>query len=179
MSKLCIVILGFFTTSCILNAILAGALPTRDKVQSLATLCGILNYGEFTHDVSTHRLNDPNNPIKTYQTGHNGRIEYVRAEITPASIGKGSAPSDRARKYARSMGKSNDDAGHIIANILGGTGKEFRIENNIRQTVVGSGQTVEVVVQLYYATPTDTRPTHFMYRANNGNSCHTADVHNP
>ena len=93
------------------------------------------------------------------------------------------------------MGKSNDDAGHIIANILGGTGKELynifpqsininrgvwsRIENDIRQTVVRSRQTVEVVVQLYYAIPTDTRPTHFMYRANNGNSCHTADVNNP
>jgi hypothetical protein len=45
-----------------------------------STLCHILNYGEFNdRDITTVRLNDPNDPIKVYQTSYGGRVEYIRA----------------------------------------------------------------------------------------------------
>lgn len=93
------------------------------------------------------------------------------------------------------MGKPTDDAGHIIGNQLGGTGRQnynifpqspninrgawSKEEKAIRQLVQQTGQSIDVVVQLYYPDATSTRPTHFIYRAAYNNACHSASVINP
>jgi hypothetical protein len=116
--------------------------------------------------------------------------------ITVQSIqSRGSTTGDAARKFARAMGKSTDDAGHIIGNQLGGTGRRLynifpqspninrgvwsQEESDIRNLVLTTGQPIEVIVQLYYPTPTATRPNHFTYRAAYNNACHSASVVNP
>ncbi len=107
----------------------------------------------------------------------------------------GSTTNDAVRKFARAMGKPTDDAGHIIGNQLGGTGRSFynifpqnpninrgawsQEENQIRNLVLTTGQPIEVIVQLYYPTITATRPNHFTYRAAYNNACHSASVVNP
>jgi len=169
---------------------------TAQKVTSLNSLCHLLNYGEFFEPgIITRSLNLPNEPIRKYQTGHNGRIEYVYAVVTPQTIRGGSTTNDAVRKYARSMGKNTDDAGHIIANQLGGTGRSnYNIfpqspninrgawsqeEKAIYNIVSQTNQPVEVVVQFYYPTTTSTRPKHFTYRASYNNACHSASIINP
>ncbi|MDP4147179.1 MAG: DNA/RNA non-specific endonuclease [Bacillota bacterium] len=46
----------------------------------------------------------------------------ICAEITPETIGKGTATSEQARDLAQNLGKNNDDAGHAIGKNLGGLG---------------------------------------------------------
>jgi hypothetical protein len=47
-----------------------------------SSLCHILNYGEFNdRGTRTFTLNNPNEPIKKYQTGYRNRVEYIRAGI--------------------------------------------------------------------------------------------------
>ena len=116
--------------------------------------------------------------------------------ITPQTIGtRGSTTNSDTRLYARAMGKPTDDAGHIIGNQLGGTGRQrYNIfpqspninrgvwsqeENQIRSLVLSTGQPIEVVVQLYYPSPRATRPNRFTYRAAYNNACHSANVINP
>ncbi|CAF1146788.1 unnamed protein product [Adineta steineri] len=168
-----------------------------DKVHGQDSICNLLNYGEFNEPgIQTHTLNDPNEPIKKYQTGHKNRVEYVRAVITVQTIQtKGSATNDATRKFAREMGKPTDDAGHIIGNNLGGTGRNVynifpqssninrgawsQEEKDIRNLVLTHKQPVEVIVQLYYPTIDATRPNRFTYRAAYNGACHTASVDNP
>ncbi|CAF0946986.1 unnamed protein product [Adineta steineri] len=187
-----------------------------DKVHGQDSICNLLNYGEFNEPgIQTFTLNDPNEPIKKYQTGHKNRVEYVRAGtivlysilnfqalnmgmeiITVQTIQtKGSATNDATRKFAREMGKPTDDAGHIIGNNLGGTGRNVynifpqspninrgawsQEEKDIRNLVLTHKQPVEVIVQLYYPTIDATRPNRFTYRATYNGACHTASVDNP
>jgi hypothetical protein len=42
------------------------------------TLCHLLNFGELPN-LKTETLNNANDPIKKYQPGYDGRIEYVLA----------------------------------------------------------------------------------------------------
>ncbi|UJR18756.1 hypothetical protein I4U23_005662 [Adineta vaga] len=170
---------------------------TVPAIQSLRSLCKILNYDPFTHGgLTNHTLNKAGEPIKFYQTGYKDRVEYVLASVTPQTINsKGSVTNDATRKFARSMGKPTDDAGHIIGNKLGGTGKDTynifpqdlkinrgkwnQAEIKIRDSVLLSNQPVEVVVQLYYDKPQDTRPVRFFYIAAFDKKCESGAVINP
>ncbi|CAF1113622.1 unnamed protein product [Adineta steineri] len=192
--SLTIVLLSF-----IIGETFCGPVRRKDpnKIHSLNSLCHILNYGEFNdRGIKTFTLNNPNEPIKKYQTGYKNRVEYVRAVITVQTVqSKGSTTNDATRKFARAMGKLTDDAGHIIGNNLGGTGRNVynifpqspninrgawsQEEKDIRNLVLTTKQPIEVVVQLYYPTTTATRPNRFTYRAAYNNACHSANVINP
>lgn len=85
------------------------------------------------------------------------------------------------RNFAHAMGRSNDDAGHIIANRLGGPGtRRYNIFPQSLNINRGVWQQTEATVanflsrnpnsfvQIYftfdYENNTATRPTRFMYR---------------
>ena len=54
-------------------------------------------------------------------------VSDVKATLLPESLGKGTETTDCTRKYSRMLeddGYSNCDAGHILANHLGGYGNE-------------------------------------------------------
>ncbi|MBS4202190.1 PrsW family intramembrane metalloprotease [Bacillus sp. FJAT-49732] len=61
----------------------------------------------------------------TYRTTHGsmGELRSVFAKIS--HLKKGTATNDASRRYARSLGKQTDDAGHGIGNNLGGLGSRF------------------------------------------------------
>ncbi len=65
---------------------------------------------------------DAANPIVEYQIGQRGRIEYLKAEVFPRHLDTGGAVTKQVRDSIRMMGNTNDDAGHIIAQRLGGPG---------------------------------------------------------
>ncbi len=123
-------------------------------------------------------------------------IVFLNTVITVQTIGtRGSTTNKATRQFARAMGKPTDDAGHIIGNQLGGTGRDrYNIfpqspninrgvwsqeENQIRNLVLTTRQPIEVIVQLYYPSITATRPNRFTYRAAYNNACHSANVINP
>ncbi|WP_424407515.1 RHS repeat-associated core domain-containing protein [Pasteurella sp. PK-2025] len=51
-----------------------------------------------------------------------GRITEASATVTKEMIGTGTTVNKAARDYAKSLGLPTDDAGHILAKILGGQG---------------------------------------------------------
>lgn len=63
-----------------------------------------------------------NGPVQYYEHNANGRTEVMEAHILPAHLDTGTATNDAARTYAHQMGRANDDAGHILAKRLGGSG---------------------------------------------------------
>jgi len=52
------------------------------------------------------------------------RVNTVHAVITKANLDTGSDTTTTTRDWAHSQGLPNDDAGHILANRLGGSGKD-------------------------------------------------------
>lgn len=64
-------------------------------------------------------------PQLTYNP--NGTICTATATITIADLGTGTGTNSSSRKYARTLGVSTDDAGHIIGKQLGGTGGKANI----------------------------------------------------
>lgn len=56
-----------------------------------------------------------------------GRIKEASATITKEMIGTGTGVNNSARAYAKAMGNQGDDAGHILAKILGGQGGKGNI----------------------------------------------------
>jgi hypothetical protein len=69
-----------------------------------------------------------NNPVREIiWKQHNGQhvVHWSYAEITPALVGTGSAPNNAIRNWVQTaVGYPTDDAGHIIGNVLGGSGTE-------------------------------------------------------
>nr|WP_283248469.1 PrsW family glutamic-type intramembrane protease [Bacillus sp. FJAT-49711] len=63
----------------------------------------------------------------TYRTTHGsmGEIRSVFAKIEPRHLKTGTDTNRASRRYARSLGKQTDDAGHAIGNNLGGLGTRF------------------------------------------------------
>jgi hypothetical protein len=70
----------------------------------------------------------PNNPVQEIiWKQHNGQqvVRWSYAVITPAHIGTGTAPNAAIRNWTQNVvGYPNDDAGHIIGNVLGGSGTQ-------------------------------------------------------
>jgi RHS repeat-associated protein len=54
--------------------------------------------------------------------GAAGQPLKATATITPKDLGTGTATNESSRFWARSLGNSDDDAGHIIGKLLGGSG---------------------------------------------------------
>ncbi|BES98768.1 Hypothetical protein NTJ_11585 [Nesidiocoris tenuis] len=65
-------------------------------------------------------------PITGYKRGYKDRVEYITARIHASDLDKGTPPSAKSRAYAKLMsgGNAADDAGHLVAQRLGGTGRE-------------------------------------------------------
>lgn len=124
----------------------------------------------------------------------NGRVEGVHAFIRREHLGQGTSTNDRIRVYARSMGERNDDAGHIIAQGLGGSGTmEENIfpqnsninrgawreaESMVRDVVEADGQ-VEFSVIFTYDNARSTRPSSFIYRISSSRINFVNDMLNP
>ncbi|MCC6149421.1 MAG: DNA/RNA non-specific endonuclease [Planctomycetes bacterium] len=107
-----------------------------------------------------------------------GRLSKVRAKITRADIGAGTSTNLASRTFARSIGNQNDDAGHLIARLLGGPGGKnsgnivpqlssvnrgsfARFERMIADEVE-SGKTAYLRVRPVY-DGTSTRPSSIIY----------------
>ncbi|KAF6211117.1 hypothetical protein GE061_014231 [Apolygus lucorum] len=124
-------------------------------------------------------------PIQTYKRGHRNRVEYIKAEIKKQHLDKGTGTNQKTRAYAQSMGGRNDDAGHLIAQRLGGTGRDtYNIipqnkninrgawRNQVEAKIyneVKAGRTIIFEVWPRYKTPTDTRPNAIVYQAKKSN----------
>jgi len=52
------------------------------------------------------------------------RVSSATSKVDKSYLDTGSETTDAARTYARSLGLPTDDAGHILANRLGGSGKD-------------------------------------------------------
>lgn len=120
-------------------------------------------------------------PVNYYQTGYAGRTETMVATIRRNHIGTGTATTPGSRTYVHETlnGHNNDDAGHVLANILGGSGTDRRnlfpqspiinrgafaqIEGLVRTAVENNGQAT-YTVNLIYSNPTETRPSEIVSR---------------
>jgi hypothetical protein len=119
-------------------------------------------------------------PAKTRpRVGPNGELLSTFAKIEKRNLGAGTATTEAARDFARSLGNSTDDAGHAVGNALGGKGgKRSRnifpqapsvnrgAFNQFEQQIVGeveAGKEVYVRVVPRYA-PGSTRPYEILYQ---------------
>ncbi|KAF6212531.1 hypothetical protein GE061_013056 [Apolygus lucorum] len=121
-------------------------------------------------------------PIKTYKRGFKQRVEYIKAVIHKNNLNTGTAPNSHTRAYSKSMSPyKNDDAGHLIAARLGGTGRETYniVPQNLAQNrgawrtqveapiynSVSAGNVVTYEVWPLYSGARSTRPYKLRYIA--------------
>jgi DNA/RNA non-specific endonuclease len=112
--------------------------------------------------------------VQDFCLGPANRVEWLRAIITPNLLGQGTATNQAVRNFARNLGNANDDAGHIVADRLGGLGTvnwnifpqspninrgawKVEIEGLVHDAVLGQGLAVEVRYRLEYP-PASNRP---------------------
>jgi hypothetical protein len=114
----------------------AGELSQGQVVDALSRKLRISNSVSYRSKVSVFNLEVGDHHV--YRVGscgilvHNictpprfdssGRVVSAYAHVTLADIGKGTAATSAARAMARTLGTSTDDAGHLIAKVLGGKG---------------------------------------------------------
>ncbi|XP_050439305.1 uncharacterized protein LOC126844884 [Adelges cooleyi] len=161
--------------------------PTRSK-RAAGNRC------EFAMDVLTvgflaWRARDTiglTGPVNYYQrSGRNGRTESMEAFIYPRHLYTGTGTNGAAQAYARRMGHGNDDAGHLLASRLGGSGTDLRNifpqSPNINRGVMAQTEAMvaEVVnsygsarynVNLEYADEDATRPVQIVVRIARGDT---------
>ena len=63
-------------------------------------------------------------PIVGYVRNQDGALLWTHAEIRREHLDTGTEPSDAMRTFAHRLGRDVDQAGHAIANRLGGTGRQ-------------------------------------------------------
>lgn len=110
--------------------------------------------------------------------GPAGQPLRATATITAKDLGTGTSTNKASRAWARLLGKSDDDAGHIIGKLLGGSGGkdgvfpqlskinrgQFRdFEKSLAQYIRTNG-TVKVDVIFKY-TEDASRPERIIYNA--------------
>jgi hypothetical protein len=70
----------------------------------------------------------PNNPVQEIIWRHHGTervVQWSYAVIRPAHIGTGTVTNNTIRNWTQNVvGYTTDDAGHIIGNVLGGSGTQ-------------------------------------------------------
>jgi hypothetical protein len=114
-----------FSESCFTLKIVGQENPRNLAVRKDDKTCLVYPENVELGPVSVHAifyLSDPANPIVEYQIGQSGRIEYLKAEVFPSHLDKGVAVTKQVRDWIRMTRNANDDAGHIIAQRLGGPG---------------------------------------------------------
>ncbi len=109
--------------------------------------------------------------------GANEQPLSAKITIRKVDIGTGTTTNQSSRAWARLMGNSDDDAGHILGNILGGQGGkknvfpqlasinrgDYRIfEKDIRAYIQKTGKSVDLEWQFIYGNG-GTRPTQIIY----------------
>ena len=92
-----------------LNRIPGGRIVSR---RMLSTASGLSRYELTTASGLTYRAT----------LGSRGELRSVFAKIEPHHIGRGTNTNQSSRRFARSLGKPTDDAGHGIGRNLGGPG---------------------------------------------------------
>jgi len=132
--------------------------------------------------VGTNHLG-PGTYVYASAGGSKLRVSTASASITRANLDTGSDTTETTRNWAHSQGLSTDDAGHILANRLGGSGKDpvnifpqnptinrgtYRVfEGKIADCL--SSTTTKITATLTwsfsYGASTDTRPTGVHYCA--------------
>lgn len=124
----------------------------------------------------------------------------VEAVIQQRNFNRGSRTTQQMRIRARTLGHINDDAGHIIAHRLGGTGSQawnifpqnrgfnrgtWAQQEDIIHDIASDRQDVEYTVILEYPNNQATRPKRIWYRRRHTDrrtgrvECFTGDVINP
>lgn len=122
---------------------------------------------------------DDGSPVRKYRTKIINGIEcaeYQSGTITKENISNGQ-PTSKNQKMAaetRDKGRPGDDAGHMLANLLGGLMKTFnlypqnstinrgvnsQLEKMIKEEIMNNNATVDYKIRLLYSwTHPDTRP---------------------
>jgi hypothetical protein len=120
---------------------------------------------------------------------HGGTPVVSSAEVkfTRADLDHGTEPTSPVRKYAQSLGHSDDDAGHIYANQLGGLATPINIfpqsphinrgpyrmfETKIYDCLkTGGAESATLNWKFTYSSTSSTRPTHVSYSASFDKGC--------
>lgn len=117
--------------------------------------------------------------ITIIETGVNERVVEVKADLSASYLNKGTEPTDAGRRFIQTLGKRDDDAGHVIANRLGGSGSanaenlfpqlpninrgEFaQWEATIAKQLEDTKNKVSIDIAFNY-DPKDSRPTGILY----------------
>jgi hypothetical protein len=114
-------------------------------------------------------------------------ISSAEVKFTTTDLDKGSEPTSDVRDYARSLGESDDDAGHIYANQLGGLAVPINIfpqsphinrgsyrefETDIYNCMkTGGASSATLTWRFEYSSTTSTRPTGVTYYATFNAGC--------
>lgn len=136
-------------------------------------------------------------PVVYFQRNQNGRTEVMEALIEKKHLKTGTPTDQNARNYATSSGRPDDDAGHILAARLGGSGTDLRnifpqsknfnrgvwareVEDWVARVVETKGK-ARFTVNLVYNNNQDKRPTLLVYRilGPNDEFLHQGDILNP
>ena len=139
----------------------------------------------------------PGGPVREYVTNGDGAVQWLHAEIRREHIGTGSGTNQTTRDFAQRLGLPNDDAGHIVGNQLGGTGRQtwnifpqhrnfnrgvyFRQVETLLRDAARSDGSVEVWYRLRYENQLlPNRPTRFdiLIRFQDGTE-YVGDLYNP
>jgi hypothetical protein len=107
---------------------------------------------------------------------------------------RGTGTNQNVRDHTHDLGEANDDAGHIIANALGGSGTKVHnifpqnlsmnrgkwkgVEKKIRELALASNDDIELVFQFNYEGAA-TRPNWFRVRVRGHHFCNAYDISNP
>jgi len=116
-----------------LHAITASAAPQLDNDGESASIVTSLRPVPYLfHHPDPARVFDPPgglpvpNPVAPFRElicNQNGDVIWLLADVTIETVAQGGTPAtDAMRRRVRELGLPNDDAGHFIANRLGGPG---------------------------------------------------------
>jgi hypothetical protein len=166
----------------------SAAVVTETRVETLASPVKVYNFEVadwHTYFVSGSRCGAAvwvHNLCKLYtQRDSLNRITAVVARVRPADLYRGTSATNSARAFVRAVGKAGDDAGHFIAELLGGPGGKkagnifaqnahinrgvFRdFERDIARYIRNNNVTAYIRATPSYATPTAMRPNGIRYR---------------
>ncbi|MCE9341135.1 DNA/RNA non-specific endonuclease, partial [Bacteroides fragilis] len=134
------------------------------------TLYGYTNNPNFIFDILGWIV------IPTYTRGLQNEILTAKATITSSDLGTGTRTNKKSIAQVRGLGFDTDDAGHIIAKRLGGSGDvdnvfpqdshinrgQFRAFEAKIADAVKTYSSVDVSIQLKYGKG-GTRPTYIIY----------------
>ena len=141
-------------------------------------------------------VGQPNGMIINYQTGYRGRTESMSALLQRRYLNTGTGTQESSRIYARGLGRQTDQAGHILARRLGGSGTD---QNNLFPIAASSNLvmrafeevaalhtnrtgSVVYMINLNYESATATRPNLITVRLetwNTGELIFQDDLENP